>query len=402
VAVTPSESLRAAGDLLGAADAEALLMAFYQEEGRGELVRRQLERLRELVDVLEPSMEKAAVLVEICRSRMMSGEHEEAIRVGEEAVALCDELGLDELRAAALNCMGASRPGIGDSDGALADLERGTAIGLSLGSYEAAHGYGNLADVYLGLGDLPRSWEARRLGLEQSERLGLRWYVRWLRMAELVELFYARGAWDEALTLAAELRERTVLAIPVHEARARIGLARGDLAGALADAEDFLTLTAESRDRQVVVPALALGAFAKLAAGERDECSVHADELLEAAQWVSPLMQFSAAPLLGFVLQALGRTDELERRTSGIRNRSPWLEAGLASASGDFARAADVYERIGDRPDEAYARLRAAEQLVAEGRGSEARDQLDRALAFFRSVGATAYLDRAEALTTLR
>jgi len=46
---------------------------------------------------------------------------------------------------------------------------------------------------------------------------------------------------------------------------------------------------------------------------------------------------------------------------------------------------------MGNRADEAYARLRAGE----EGGGTK---QLDRALAFYGSVGATAYVRRVEAL----
>jgi hypothetical protein len=47
---------------------------------------------------------------------------------------------------------------------------------------------------------------------------------------------------------------------------------------------------------------------------------------------------------------------------------------------------------------EAYARLRAAEQLASEGRGVEAQPHLERALAFYRSVGASRYVRRGEAL----
>jgi hypothetical protein len=49
-------------------------------------------------------------------------------------------------------------------------------------------------------------------------------------------------------------------------------------------------------------------------------------------------------------------------------------------------------------PHEAYARLRAAEQLAAEGRRAEADDQLARAVAFFREARATRWLRQAEAL----
>jgi hypothetical protein len=47
---------------------------------------------------------------------------------------------------------------------------------------------------------------------------------------------------------------------------------------------------------------------------------------------------------------------------------------------------------------EAFYRLRAAEQLVVEGRRAEADDQLGPALGFYRSVGATRYVREGEAL----
>ena len=43
-------------------------------------------------------------------------------------------------------------------------------------------------------------------------------------------------------------------------------------------------------------------------------------------------------------------------------------------------------------------RLRAAELLVADGRRAEADVQLQKALAFYRSVGATRYIREGEAL----
>ena len=48
--------------------------------------------------------------------------------------------------------------------------------------------------------------------------------------------------------------------------------------------------------------------------------------------------------------------------------------------------------------DEAYARLKAADKLLAEGRRTEADAQLERALFLYRSVGATHYVREGEAL----
>jgi hypothetical protein len=57
-----------------------------------------------------------------------------------------------------------------------------------------------------------------------------------------------------------------------------------------------------------------------------------------------------------------------------------------------------VFREMELRPHEAHARLRAAERLRADGRHAEADEQLTPALAFFRSVAASRYVRRGEAL----
>jgi hypothetical protein len=61
-------------------------------------------------------------------------------------------------------------------------------------------------------------------------------------------------------------------------------------------------------------------------------------------------------------------------------------------------RAEVSVERVGSLPDEARARLGAAERLVADGRRAEPDVQLDKVLAFYRSVDATRYIREGEAL----
>ena len=71
--------------------------------------------------------------------------------------------------------------------------------------------------------------------------------------------------------------------------------------------------------------------------------------------------------------------------------------ANEPGAAGGLPR---LFAEMGVPRDEADARLRAAEKLVGEGRSTEADEQLQRALAFYRSVGATRYVREAEALLT--
>jgi Asp-tRNA(Asn)/Glu-tRNA(Gln) amidotransferase C subunit len=54
--------------------------------------------------------------------------------------------------------------------------------------------------------------------------------------------------------------------------------------------------------------------------------------------------------------------------------------------------------KLGLRADEAQARLRAAQDLVAKGNRVAADEQLTRALGLFRSVGASRYVREGEAL----
>jgi thioredoxin-like negative regulator of GroEL len=68
----------------------------------------------------------------------------------------------------------------------------------------------------------------------------------------------------------------------------------------------------------------------------------------------------------------------------------------VAYANGAFDRAAELLHEIGSLPDEAEARVRAAEVLAAAGRRSEADAQLERALAFYSRLGAEALMAEAE------
>src|SRR5437879_3315802 len=77
---------------------------------------------------------------------------------------------------------------------------------------------------------------------------------------------------------------------------------------------------------------------------------------------------------------------------------SPWKKVALAGAGGDFGRAADLLAAYGSPTHEAEARLCAAEELIEAGRRAEGEAELQRALAFYRKVGATRYIQQRKAL----
>jgi hypothetical protein len=102
--------------------------------------------------------------------------------------------------------------------------------------------------------------------------------------------------------------------------------------------------------------------------------------------------------VLAWTLSALGRGQELVGalpvREAGI----PWGRAASLFVSGDPRGAAEICASMGAVAEEARARLAAATLLVEQGRRAEADFELQRALAFYRSVGATRYVREGEAL----
>jgi thioredoxin-like negative regulator of GroEL len=129
--------------------------------------------------------------------------------------------------------------------------------------------------------------------------------------------------------------------------------------------------------------------------GRIDDAARHVDELI--ALTAGRFDPGDDWPDIVEALLALGRRDALDTLLQSFHETS-WTAAARLHAAGDPAGAADVYERIGARPDEAYARLSAAKELVAAGRRADADEQLARALGFFRSVGAIRYVREGEAL----
>ena len=146
-------------------------------------------------------------------------------------------------------------------------------------------------------------------------------------------------------------------------------------------------------DPQAIGPQIARRARVLLEQGRPAEVPVLVDEVL-GFQDEHGALYYTWLIDLAWLLVDLGREAEMQTTAGG----GVWLEIAQAVVRHDFARAADELERCGFRADEAYARLRTAEALASEGRDAEARPHLERALAFYRSVGASTYVRRAEAL----
>jgi hypothetical protein len=174
-------------------------------------------------------------------------------------------------------------------------------------------------------------------------------------------------------------------------------VARGNSKEALEDAERALELGRGAQDAQTFHTALAVHSHVAWAAGDEDVAQQSAVELLALIAKHGTQQLSMSLPVLADCVPGLDLDAAFDEALAAIRKATPWVDAARARVSGDTAAAAEIYGRIGSRPDEARAHLRAAQQLAARG-NSDADLHGQSALAFYRSVGATRYVREAEAL----
>ena len=386
-----------------AAEAEVALAGLLTNRGERLTALAHLERAAAIVADADDSPSKAHVIASFARFRRLSGEHEEAVRLSREALAMAEELGLEELQADASNNLGISRFATGDAGG-IEDLERSIALASKLNSQEAIRGLRFLAAAHGLRGDLPRSYDLYAEAGTLAARFGDAYNTRSLAAAAVFEQYW-KGSWDEAVRTADEFIAASEVdphfhEIPCRRIRGLVRLARGDTAGAEEDAVRGLAFARVAGDPWFLNPAIAFRARVLVEAGDTDDAGPLADEVLAAWSAKGMFPSYEAADL-AVALVALGRGSDLEAAVPESASRTRWFEAALLYAAEEFAAAAERYAEIGAGPDEAYARLRAAARL-ASGTREEANVQLSYALAFFETVGASAYADYGASLAARR
>jgi class 3 adenylate cyclase/tetratricopeptide (TPR) repeat protein len=394
----------AAGDRAHAAEAALMLAEVLWNAGRRNDAQKALVEARELVADEPPSRIRVSVLSNLSRFDMLADRNERAVEVGLEAIEMAERLGLDDLRGHALNNIGSARAFMGDAEG-IANLEESIAIASRLGLvFDLLRGHNNLSTVYFTLGDVERGRGERMKTRDVAERFGHYGFVRFIEGGPAIIHAHLAGEWDEALEHANAFIAEVENGAPHYQSphayvhRALIRLGRGD-PGARDDAERAVELAHGVKDPQLFVTTLARAAIVFLAIGNDDRAIQVFGELLSAQAELHQLgfggIDSYAIAWLGVTL---GRAEEVAELLDSDPLDTPWIRAGKAVLVGDLAGAADLLGGIGAWSQEAFLRLRAAEQLVAEGRRAEADEQLNRAVAFYRSVGATRHIREGEAL----
>jgi class 3 adenylate cyclase len=377
-----------------AAEASLMLADIAWHEGRHDEMLQQLDDARSLVADLPASRAQAAVLNEVARYEMLGDRLDTAVELGRQALAMAEELGLDQLRARVLNTIGTARANMGDPAG-FAGVEEAIALAERLNAIpELLRGKNNLIALHALHGEFEKSFAGMEETLALARQYGQETYARFIEAGAAVANRYHVGEWNEALMrvekVIAEIEQgaRFYQAAAMYAFRGLIRLARGDDDGAESDAESAFELTGPLGDPQAVNPDLALAAFLFISVGNDRRAEEALSKALESFRRLRHLgFAVMESPWLAWATLKLGREAELVHEFEREVFKSPWLRASVAVAAQDFRGAADICGDMGVKSLEAFFRLQ-----------TRAEDDVRRALALYREVGATRYVREAEAL----
>jgi class 3 adenylate cyclase len=397
------DDLLAHGDLSAAAEATALLAEYSWEAGDSDKTLEYMRVAREMVAGLEASSVKTYVTATMSRFLMLASQAEEAIRVGREALAMAEQLGDNAMRASALNNVGVALVDIGDPAG-LESLAQSVQVARTAGVIqEQLRALGNSAATTWELGDLRRARDLWQESLDVATRYGHARFARWFR-GQRAHFLYQLGEWDAGAQSAEEFIAEVEAGAPHYLAstcymvRALVRLARDDPRRALADSERGYELAQLAKDPQNFLATLMQHVFLMLTTGDRERAAALLDECLEYIRSHSSVgFALTSMHLLGWSAEPLGRASELADVLEP-HAENPWAQAAIAFVRGDIGRAAEIVGICGAATEAAYDRLCLGRRLVEQGRRAEADVELQRALAFYRSVGAIRFIREAEAL----
>ena len=392
------DALLAVGDTGRASEVESFLARVFWERGEHDLVREHLARAEELAGD-SVSVAATRVFAFSGRIREIAGEEEEGRRLAEAAFAMATELGLDELRAHALTTIGMAKNDV-DFGSGIADMERALEIALAADAPVASAIVNNLAVYAIFAGDFPRTDELYAKATRLGERYGDAASVRFVR-GNRIFLDFFLGRWDRALesvdTFIAECEAGSphTLEYMVREVRSALWLARGDQDGALRDQLQSFEHAQTRHERFHRLGSLAITAALYAELGQVDEAHTLA---VQVPPLVREIGLHGALTRLGLFADELGIGDELRDAVAAAAGpRLPFWQSVIEHIlAGELDSAADIMASAGNVTSEANLRKHAGMRMLDAGEAAAAEVELERALAFYRSVDATAYVAEIE------
>jgi class 3 adenylate cyclase/tetratricopeptide (TPR) repeat protein len=389
-------ALDAAGDRTAAASAAIVGARTSWYLGLRDVADEHLLRAMALLEHEPDSEVKAEAFAERARLRMLAAGWSGAVEIANAGLEVAEAVGAERAQASLLITRGTT---VRSHE----DIERGVEIAERLKDLtQLSRGLNNLAELSIAAGDLPGAFAVYDRTRREFTQLGVPTYLLWLDVQEAA-IRGVTGQWDRALELIAPIVARFdsgsthYLEADARSTRAAIFHARGETRVAVADAEHGLASARSSKDPQTLVPAL--GSLADLLAreGRLDEARQLLDEALAISrELASPYYSFAPTLLLG-VLDT-GMHAEFAEVFAPHAGNDPWTGASVTAWRGDLLDAADSFERHDAKTHEADLRIRAAALLLAAGDTIGAEEQRRRALAFYRSVGASERIREADAL----
>jgi DNA-binding CsgD family transcriptional regulator len=386
------------GDMLAAREARTEALALWRELGDTRAIGRDLRWLsrlawfigdtaeagllaKESLDVLQPlgdDGQLAMALSNRSQLHMLAREHDDCVRLGQQAIEMARRIGSVEVLTHALNNVGTSRVNAGDLSGR-AMQEESLSLALDHDLHEhAARAFTNMVSSAVHARDYlyARRWLDR--GISYAVERDLESWSLYL-LAARARLLAETGRWPEA-----EADAKHVIDSPLAIAVAKIpaltilGMlaARQRLDGAADLLDRALALALPTRESQRLVPVRAARAELALLQGRPDAARAEADAGLA----LLPVPdRFWDGELLHYLhWRAAGGADRRRKLASRTAANGPH---GL-QMRGEWKAAAEAWGRIGCPYERAEA--------LAEG-DVAAKEE---ALQVFLSLGAAAAADR--------
>ena len=393
------DALLAAGNLEQAAEAEAFLADVAWLRGNQALTLQHLEEASRLLEARPAPPRRRACSRSRRAARSSPGTSRENLSRGRPSSWRRNWASMN--CAHALGTIGIAVSRGGAAEEGIAITERALEIALAASSPHAVVLANNLASQVMSTGiDYRRGvelWEEAwalesRFGLSEMDRFGqgIRTFI-----------LFDTGRWDEALALAEAFIAESEAGSPhyqqggVQSTRGAIRLGRGDTQAAIEDFHQAEAFVPEAGDPQAVVPVLASVAAGYAQLGLFDEARRAAGEMLPVAR-----EHLSEAVVLGydaFAATDLGLEQEL-REIADMMPPSRWQQLIVFGIERRFQEGLELLDEMGLTTPAAFTRLQFAKTLIDNGRLAEGEAQLETALAFFRSVDASFYIERAEML----
>ncbi len=395
----------AAGDDLALGETLARRARNMHRVGDSGPARLMAEESVRLLERLPPSTQLARAYGRAAGMALVSGRYEESLDLAGKALALAERLGLQDEVVRARQFRGSAQCELGNADG-VNDLREAVRMGLELGlGEETALAYGNLA-YQLWLREGPaESLAVWQKAAEFAQQRGFEMQAMWSRNGQLEALFDL-GRWDEVL----EISERVIAwdesrggsqvgtVAGIYRANALVRRDRVDEAEALIG--QILPKVRTIAYAEFLSPGLMTAALVEEARGDRGAMRDLGDELVRATeehpnyrvQYLSEIvrMHLAGGGTVESARALIPEEDPLWPRRLQLSYLS--ARAVVAEASDDDAGALALYDEAAEgwgaygfglvqalslmgaaraldrleRPQEARARLRHAQAIVAD------------------------------------